>query len=311
MSLIHNYRHSLPSISQLAAFESVGRLKSFTRAATELNVAQPNISRHLKSLEEEFGCQLIERSPHSVELTLDGQQLYGAVVAGLGQIANVIQSIKRGSRKSVSIACSQEVSYLWLLQRNEDLQAHLGNDTLIRILIAEYQYHDSMDDEQVDIRILWREPSEFGRYVIPIQSEEVFITCSPEFYQTHSSKLDTNDISDLLDLPHLQITKRYVNWMTWPSFYGNYGVRYETPVEGAVYSNYIYLLDAAAGGKGLALGWTGQIEKYIEQKRLLILNQFRASTKRSICVVINPDSYYEPAVQSAVEFFKSSAGSFV
>ena len=100
---------------------------------------------------------------------------------------------------------------MWLLQRNEDLQAHLGSETLIRILIAECQYHDSMDDEQVDIRVLWREPSEFGKYVIPIQSEEVFITCSPELCQTHSHKLNTHDISDLLDLPHLQITKRYVN----------------------------------------------------------------------------------------------------
>ena len=99
--------------------------------------------------------------------------------------------------------------------------------------------------------------------------------------------------------------------MTWPAFYRKHGVRYETPAEGAVYSNYIYLLDAAADGKGLALGWTGQIEKYIEQKRLLVLNQFRASTKRSICVVINPDSYHEPAVQSAVEFFKGSADNFV
>lgn len=53
----------------------VARLRSFSRAAEALNVAQSALSRHVQALEAEFGAQLLFRTTRGVELTEAGSIL--------------------------------------------------------------------------------------------------------------------------------------------------------------------------------------------------------------------------------------------
>lgn len=61
--------------SQLKQFVGVARAKSFTRAASELNVSQSALSRSIQRLEEGFGQPLFERKPREVVLTELGEIL--------------------------------------------------------------------------------------------------------------------------------------------------------------------------------------------------------------------------------------------
>lgn len=56
-------------IDQFRQFLAVARLNNFTRAAKELGLSQPALSRSIQRLEEEFGQPLLERKTRSVELT--------------------------------------------------------------------------------------------------------------------------------------------------------------------------------------------------------------------------------------------------
>ena len=58
---------------QLAYFESVSRHLHFTRAAEELNVAQPSVSQQIRKLESELGAPLFHRMKRHVALTEAGQ----------------------------------------------------------------------------------------------------------------------------------------------------------------------------------------------------------------------------------------------
>ncbi|MCB0416958.1 MAG: LysR family transcriptional regulator [Bdellovibrionales bacterium] len=60
---------------QLAAFEAVARLGSFTAAAAKLHLTQPALSRRIQSLEEQLGTSLLFRKPTGVELTQAGGRL--------------------------------------------------------------------------------------------------------------------------------------------------------------------------------------------------------------------------------------------
>jgi len=62
-------------IRELRSFTYVATLGSFSRAAAQLNIAQPALSRQLKKLEEELGVQLLIRNPRGVELTEAGTVL--------------------------------------------------------------------------------------------------------------------------------------------------------------------------------------------------------------------------------------------
>src|SRR5881392_333027 len=57
---------------QLAYFESVSRHLHFTRAAEELNVAQPSVSQQIRKLENELGAPLFHRMKRHVALTEAG-----------------------------------------------------------------------------------------------------------------------------------------------------------------------------------------------------------------------------------------------
>lgn len=60
---------------RLKTFVSVARNRSFTRAALELFITQPAVTRHVKELEAQVGATLFDRSGGSVTLTKAGEAM--------------------------------------------------------------------------------------------------------------------------------------------------------------------------------------------------------------------------------------------
>ena len=59
----------------LRYFLMVAKEQSFTKAAKQLNITQPTLSRQLAALEEELGTKLFNRGGHSITLTGEGMLL--------------------------------------------------------------------------------------------------------------------------------------------------------------------------------------------------------------------------------------------
>jgi rhodanese-related sulfurtransferase len=60
-------------LRHLRYFLAVGEASNFTKAAAQLRVAQPALSRQVKDLEDEIGVDLLRRSPRGVTLTAEGK----------------------------------------------------------------------------------------------------------------------------------------------------------------------------------------------------------------------------------------------
>ena len=56
-------------------FLAIAREENFTKAAQQLHVTQPTLSRQIAQLEEELGVKLFVRSNHNIILTEDGMRL--------------------------------------------------------------------------------------------------------------------------------------------------------------------------------------------------------------------------------------------
>jgi len=76
-------------LRRLAYFEAVSRLKSFTKAAEELHVAQPSITASIFKLEEELGILLLQRTKNSVSLTKEGEKFLERAKHILNDVKNV------------------------------------------------------------------------------------------------------------------------------------------------------------------------------------------------------------------------------
>jgi len=60
-------------LRHLRYFLAVGEALNFTKAAAQLRVAQPALSRQMQDLEDEIGVDLLRRSPRGVTLTAEGK----------------------------------------------------------------------------------------------------------------------------------------------------------------------------------------------------------------------------------------------
>ncbi|WP_335973907.1 LysR family transcriptional regulator [Acinetobacter calcoaceticus] len=63
------------TFTQLEIFALIAELKSFTATAKKLGISQSAVSHALKSLEQQWGINLISRTQSDIELTTTGQQL--------------------------------------------------------------------------------------------------------------------------------------------------------------------------------------------------------------------------------------------
>lgn len=61
---------------RLKVFDSVARNQSFTKAATELFITQPAVTKHIKALETELDLRLFDRRGNAIILTPPGEVLY-------------------------------------------------------------------------------------------------------------------------------------------------------------------------------------------------------------------------------------------
>ena len=60
-------------LRQLRYFLAVARTMNFTRAAEEMHIAQPPLSRQISHLEDELGVRLIDRDARPMKLTTSGE----------------------------------------------------------------------------------------------------------------------------------------------------------------------------------------------------------------------------------------------
>lgn len=82
---------------QMRCFIAVARQLNFNRAADELHVTQPALTRTIKQLEEELGVVLFERTTRSVRLTVPGQAFYQEAVHLQEKMESAYQAVRQAA----------------------------------------------------------------------------------------------------------------------------------------------------------------------------------------------------------------------
>ena len=77
----------------------VAKLGSLNKAAENLMIATPNISRSIKELEADLGITIFQRSANGVVLTPDGEEFLDYATDILNRIDKMEQSYRDGSHK--------------------------------------------------------------------------------------------------------------------------------------------------------------------------------------------------------------------
>lgn len=89
---------------QLKTFAAAAKYQSVTKAARELGVSQPGVSRQLKLLEAHIGGELYRRLPNGIELTENGRLFLRRLTPILDQIAKLTGDFKSSVQRSKKMA---------------------------------------------------------------------------------------------------------------------------------------------------------------------------------------------------------------
>ena len=284
--------YRLPTTTVLNAFECAARHGSFAGAAKELGISQPAVSRHIANLETLLGIRLFERSRNGARLTEEGRRYHEKTAAGLGLIRTAISEVVQlSTREQVMIACSEPASHYLLMPHRSALQEALGEETRIGTTIFNSYARNLPLDPVPDVALDWdrvigpRERTAFFR-------EAVRPVCSPEYAAAHEKTL-SGPVSGWSALAFLEPGLPNAGWASWEDWFQAAGHPEPRP-RFTGFDNYIYSLEAAASGQGIALGWRRFVDRHLESGALVPLGDRYVERDNHFCGMLTDQGRLRP-----------------
>ncbi len=187
---------------QLRCFLSVAETLNFAKSARDMNTTQPTITHQIKSLEDELGVKLFNRSTRVVELTADG-------VAFIDDAKSIV-SIEDRAKLSFSIPNEKSIELMTIGCVN-NLQVELLITTLTKLNSSIENFHPRfiigtrshllhlMDTDQIDVMFdLVEEKETFPNYkFLELAKSEVIGFCKDESMYTSIETLSPKEGSNI------------------------------------------------------------------------------------------------------------------
>ncbi|SOC82928.1 DNA-binding transcriptional regulator, LysR family [Ensifer adhaerens] len=163
-------------LRQLRYFVAVARERNITKAAQQLNMAQPPLSRQIQMLEDELGVPLLLRSSRPVKLTEAGRVFYEQALQILGRIDQMKAATRRvglNQNKIVSIGFVASTLYGGLPSLVRKLRQHAPTLDLQLLDMASVEQIAALKEGRIDVGFGRVQHSDPGIVGIVLQEERL------------------------------------------------------------------------------------------------------------------------------------------
>lgn len=270
-------RRMVSSSNALFVFEAAARSGSFTRAAEELNVTQPAVSRMLARFESHLGLRLFERGGKGAVLTPEGEILYRRVADGFRSIEAGLRDVERlrGGKETVTISVSSAFTTHWLMPRMDRFQARFPQVDLRFQMIA-----GSLRGpvENVDLGMRFVAEDEPVPPEALVAREVMLPVCSPGYRSAGvgAEASGGNTVIQLTDSPS-----------DWAERHGAFQTGRSGPAKTLTFSDYAVVVQAAMLGQGIAFGWITVVAHALRAGALVPAAE-RLTVGERLCVLLTP-----------------------
>ncbi len=162
---------------KLRYFVAVAEHRHFGRAAEQLYIAQPVLSRQIRAFEQEMDCTLLERTTRSVELTAAGKQLYEEAQGILATIDAAVRRVHDADRAVQRLV----IAFAPGLHVSEAIRAFTALHPQVETDVVPALWWDPdapLRDGRAQIAYLRRPFDDSGLHTIPIGHERR-VACMP------------------------------------------------------------------------------------------------------------------------------------
>ena len=293
----------------LHIFESAARHLSFSAAATELRTSQPAVSRAIAELERRLSVRLFERNHRTINLTPAGEIFHRAVAIGLERIsAGAITATSLSEDNRIVIACGGATSELFLRPRLHALHRALGESAAIRILPCENAYlnlPNVVEIDRIDLIASYHSIDGLLHDEAVDFPEAIGAVCSPDFAAAHADTL-RRPVAQWGKLPFLSFARPTLGWPIWDDWFESVGIP-QPPPRYRPFEDYVYLIDAAVAGQGLALGWRNFTGRFLDIGSLVMASGAFVEFDRSLAVTLTARGSRRQIAQRCLNAFATLA----
>jgi LysR family nitrogen assimilation transcriptional regulator len=181
---LHSQAHSLRvDLRSIRYFVQIADLGSITRASEHLGIAQPALSRHVRSIEAELGTELLVRLPRGVRLTGAGLQFLDhcrRIVRELARARDELRSTTEVPKGRVILGLSPTTGPMLLPGIMERVRRQCPQVALKVVEGFSSQLYDSVLTGRVDLAVLTSPAPSRALRLLPLISEPIVVLAPPQ-----------------------------------------------------------------------------------------------------------------------------------
>lgn len=210
--------HMNQNLSSYRIFYTVANTGNISKAAKELYISQPAISKSIQKLEESVGCRLFLRSSRGVVLTDEGRLLYEHVSRAFQTLTLGEEKLKRSIELGVGhlkIGVSAALCKYMLLPY---LKEFIRRNPHISISIACQSTNDTLkllEDNQIDIGLIGKPQNLKNIHFDFLEEiEDVFVSTKDYIRNLRARGVQKNQLlsnSTLMLLDKNNMTRQYID----------------------------------------------------------------------------------------------------
>lgn len=256
---------------------------NFSKAADELNVSQPAISRQIRNLESHIGKPLFVRRGNKVRFTEGGRILFEATNNSFGQIIAAVDRVEDKTRDRTLVLRSQPILLsTFILPLMADLQRAFPG---FFVDIQALENNAPFDSERNTIAILYGDGNWPGMRAELLFSDIYFPICHPLILKG----IRSSDPRDLFDrLPLLQISSFIDPWMEWRQWGEHFGIDRLVTKRPQFINDYEMLLRACRAGQGVAMGALHFVQDELLEGSLVRITELTVNSDFGFHFVYDP-----------------------
>src|SRR6266852_2201201 len=294
----------LPPLSALRAFEAAARLRSFSKAASELNVTPAAIRHQIHALEEDLGVRLFHRLNRSIELTASARLLLPGLSEAFAGIQTAVRRLRaHNDTGTLTVTASPSIAAKWLV-----LRLHRFQERYPEIDVRISATDDVVDLTRGDFDLAIRYGT--GRYpgltVELLMQNEVFPACSPHLLEAGPPLRTPEDLRHHA-LIHDQAVDRDPLAPTWAMWLKAAGVTSVPASAGLTFSVGYMALDAAIAGHGVVLAYSTIAAADLAAGRLARLFSLALPDLFAFYIVTAPGALERPKVKAFRDWLRREA----
>lgn len=226
------------NLEQLRAFTEVARLGTFTRAAEQLHLAQPSLSRQIAALEKDLGAELFVRARGGSTLTVAGKSLLplarrmladaDSVRRELAELAGLQRGVVRlGATPTLCISLVAEVFSAFHAE-HPGIELHLSEHGSRSLL-------DGLAGGELDLALITTSaPASAEPFTVaPLLVEELVVISSAAEPSLRTRRRGVIGLEEVAALPQIVFSSSYDLRGTTDDAFEAAGLTPEVVIEGA------------------------------------------------------------------------------